>query len=110
MIDTIATYAAWVLGWICVIALVACGAVQTGLTAAWEKSARVVIGAAIIGCAGVLADSLRTEPPGAALLLLAVALTAVSVWLVWVPHQHPALERITTGFGSLGDIAGPPSQ
>lgn len=97
-------YAAWLTAWAWVLVLLICGLVQLGRAARWELSARAGIGLAMVLFGGLLAEALRAGPPHAGLWLASAALSAASIWLVWVPHKHPALERVTTGFGALTDI------
>lgn len=57
----------------------------------------VLAGAAWRGDAGLIASAGGLLSSGSA------------AWLVWVPHQHPVLQRATTGFGLLDPDTGAPS-
>lgn len=102
MIDAY-TLIAWGLSWACALVLLACGSVLIGVAERWEMSARTVIGLTMVVAAGMLAGALRDGPPHMLLLGVSVALSSVSLWLVWVPHTHPVLQRCSTGFGALDD-------
>ena len=97
-------YAAWLTAWAWAVVLLVCGIVQLGRAARWEMSPRSAIGLSMIAAAGLLGEALRAGPPHAGLWLASAAFAASSVWLVWVPHKHPVLERVTTGFGELPEV------
>lgn len=99
--NDVMAYLWWAFAWACALALAACGMVQLGRAAKWEVSARSMIGLGMVAAAGVLAESLRIAPPSGPLMVLALLVTCGSAWLVWTPHTHPVLERVTTGFGLL---------
>lgn len=70
-----------------------------------ELSTRSGLAWSMIAAAALTAWSMHIGAQHPAACISAAVLACVSAWLVWWPHRHPALERVTTGFGVL-DQAG----
>ena len=93
------------------LALLVSGVRMLSWTRRLELSTRSGLAWSMIGAAALTIWSLGLEPADPVVSMSAVILALISGWLVWWPHRHPSLERVTTGFGYLdGPGVGPAAE